>query len=192
MFNQLNSNKISDNNVANVLFEWFKVDLKITQKETSLLSPLNECLLEELDINFDFDFNYSSNPITIGQRFLYKNSVYHTESYKRIGPKRCNYAIRFKCDKINNVFYGLIQNFVCINGTFYIALKKLTIRKNICDGIKGRTSDALLLDLFYAEAKISDRIILIKYTQLVSKCIIKDLGNGNYLISEFLVDNDYN
>jgi hypothetical protein len=97
------------------------------------------------------------------------------------------------------VCYGLIQNFLCINGTFYVALKKLTIKKNICDCIKGRTSDALLslkrqgiLDLFYAEAKISDRIILIKYTQLVSKCIIKDLGNGNYLISEFLVDNDYN
>jgi hypothetical protein len=48
-------------------------------------------------------------------------------------------------------------------------------------------------DLIISELlKISDRIILIKYTQLVSKCIIKDLGNGNYLISEFLVDNDYN
>jgi hypothetical protein len=52
MFNQLNSNTISDNNVLNVLSEWFKVDLKKT-----LMSPLNECLLEELDINFTLNIH---------------------------------------------------------------------------------------------------------------------------------------
>ena len=160
------------------------------------------CTFEELDINFesfDFDFNYSSNPITICERFQFKNSIYHTQSYTRIGNKRCNFAVRFKRNNNRKVFFGLIQKFVCLNSSYYIAIKELVIRKNICDGIKGRTSDALvglkrqgILDLYYAECQINNTIILIKYSQLVSKCIIKELENGFFLVSEYLIDNDYN
>ena len=74
LFNYLHSGKISDKIVADVLFYWFKIDSKQSQITASRLDPLDECFLDELDINFrsfNFDFNYTSNPITMGKRFLY-------------------------------------------------------------------------------------------------------------------------
>ena len=110
MFNQLNSDLISDDGVARCVRDWFKVDPKHTDNEANILSPKCERLLSELDVNyetFDFDFNYSSNPILVCKRFKNKNIFYQSENYNRKGNKRCNYAIRFNGE--SRVNYGLIH-----------------------------------------------------------------------------------
>ena len=49
-----------------------------------------------------------------------------------------------------------------------------------------------ILDLFYVQVEKTDNLIFIRSEQILSKCLIKHLDKKRILISEFLVENDYN
>ena len=90
---------------------------------------------------FDFDFNYFFNPITVSLRLATKNIIYHSNEYKRLGHRRCNYVVSFKGE--NPIHYGLIKYFLAINGALFVALNELEIEENIADKIKDCACKAL-------------------------------------------------
>ena len=200
MVNQIDSNKINDINLASRLKKWFNLDNSKNLNETRLHNPLTQRNLIEEELQFfdyDFDFNFFSNPVSVGKRLQIKKSIYHSEDYKRIGRNRCNFAIRFKGE--NTVNYGIIKYFLLVNGGIFIALNELLIKNNIANGLKGRSSIVLnelkrqgVLNLYYSSVVRSDKIIIISQDKVISKCIIQDFKNGKYNISEFPVENAYN
>ena len=200
MANQIESNNISDINVVSRLKTWFGLDSNRTINDTRLLSPVYQRNLIEEEMhffNFDLDFNFFSNPITVGKRLQIKNTIYQSENYNRVGKNRCNYAIRFQGDNLVN--YGVIKYFLIVNGGIFVALNELIIKNNIADGLKGRTSYILkelkkngILNLYFSSVEISRNIIIISKDKIISKCIIRDLNDGKFNISEFPVENDYN
>ena len=198
MVNQIDSNKISDINLASRLKKWFNLENSKICNETRLLNPLTQrnLLEEELDF-FDFDFSFFSNPIIVGKRLQIKKTIFQSEDYKKIGRNRCNFAIRFKGENIVN--YGIIKYFLLVNGGIFIALNELLIKNNIANGLKGRSSIVLnelkrtgVLNLYYSSVVRSDKTIFISQEKVISKCIIQDFKNGKYNISEFPVENAYN
>ena len=84
MVNQIDSNKISDINLASRLKKWFNLENSKICNETRLLNPLTQrnLLEEELDF-FDFDFSFFSNPIIVGKRLQIKKLFSNLRITKR-------------------------------------------------------------------------------------------------------------
>jgi hypothetical protein len=146
---------------------------------------------------FDFDFNYFINPITVGLRLEVIYIVYHSEDYNRVGPRRCNYVVRFKGENLVN--YGLIKYFFKVNGAFFVALNELEIIENITNKIKGRACEALMslknsgsLNRFFSVVQLKNRLIFISPMEILTKCVVSKESNGKFLISQFDLENDYN
>jgi hypothetical protein len=200
MLHQIERHSITDSNVSLRLQKWFNLDAKKNVNETRILNPKTQRNLIEQEMgffNFDFDFNFFSNPILIGKRLQVKNVIYHSEDYNRVGKNRCNYAIRFKGESLVN--YGVIKYFLLVNEGIFIALNELIIKSSIADGFRGRGSNVLnelkrtgILNLFFCFAEKSEKIIIISKDKIISKCVIQELNDGKFNISEFPVENDYN
>ncbi len=200
MVNQIETNEIFDSNVRLRLKKWFNLDGKRNSNKTRILNPKLQRKLVDKEMeffNFDFDFNFFSNPIIVGKRLQIKNTTFQSFDYNRIGKNRCNYAIRFKGDNLVN--YGIIRYFLAVNGSIFVALNELIIKKNISDGFKGRSSNVLnelkrtgILNLYFCSVEISEKIIFISENKVISKCIVQSLKNGKFNISEFPVENAYN
>ena len=93
--------------------------------------------------SFELDFNFYVNPKRTSHRLSLSYVTYHSQYYKRIGAKRCNYAVKDKTD--NNSFkFGLVKCFLQINDRVLVAITELKIIGNIIDKIGGRTSNALI------------------------------------------------
>ena len=198
LFNQVQINSIQNIHVESVLKDWFGFNTNGKKNSINILAPYSQRNLNEEEMDaFDFDFNYSINPITVGLRLEYKNIIYQSNDYNRVGPRRCNYAIRFKGE--NPVNYGLIKYFLVINGAFLVALNELVIKENVLDKIKGRASVALTdlkrsgaLNRFFSVAQLNNYLIFISPSEILTKCVICKVANGSYLISQFDLENDYN
>ena len=168
------------------------------QDSNIMMSPIFQRSLNDEEMaTFEFDFSYFSNPITVGLRMESKNIIYHSKDYKRVGPRRCNYVVRFKGENLVN--YGLIKYFLIINGAFCLALNELLIIENITDKIKGRACAALsnlkrsgALNRFFSVAQLNDRLIFISPSEILNKCVISQELNGTFLISQLDLENDYN
>jgi hypothetical protein len=94
-------------------------------------------------MTFEFDFNFSRNPVQISQRINGGKVIYHSQGYSRVSHKRCNYAVKLRDN--NNLFvFGFIKYFIKINNIILVAVTKLKIIGNIIDKIGGRTSNALI------------------------------------------------
>ena len=75
MVNQIDSNKINDINLVSRLKKWFNLDNSKNLNETRLLNPLTlrNLIEEELQFfDYDFDFNFFSNPVSVGKRLQIK------------------------------------------------------------------------------------------------------------------------
>ena len=126
MINQLKTNQIESVSLSRRLSEWFNIESnQSNSNETCVLNPTFERLVSSIELeNFEFDYNYLETPITIAQRLQIKNVIYQSQSYDRVGQRRCNYAIRFKGDlKVN---FGLINYFLVINGMHFLAVYEHT------------------------------------------------------------------
>ncbi len=198
MFNQAQTNTIQNSYVASVLNDWFGFEMTSTKETINILTPISQRNLNDIEMEaFDFDFNYFINPITVGLRLEVKYIVYHSEDYNRVGPRRCNYVVRFKGERLVN--YGLIKYFFKVNGAFFVALNELEILENITDKIKGRACGALMslknsgsLNRFFSVAQLKNRLIFISPLEILTKCVVSKESNGKFLISQFDLENDYN
>jgi hypothetical protein len=178
MVNQIDSNKISDINLASRLKKWFNLENSKICNETRLLNPLTQRnLLEKELVFFYFNFCFFSNPIIVGKRLQIKKTIFQSEDYKKIGRNRCNFSIRFNGKNIVN--YGIIKYFLIVNGGIFIALNELLIKNNIANGLKGRSSIDLnelkrtgVLNLYYSSVVRSDKTIFISQEKVISKCNI--------------------
>ena len=57
--------------------------------------------------SFELDFKFYVNPIRTSHSLSLSYVTYHSQYYKRIGAKRCNYAVKYKTD--NNSFqFGMV------------------------------------------------------------------------------------
>ena len=62
--------------LLSLLKEWFSLTFDTDVKEPSILGSLVERSLNDLEFGcFEFDSNYVSNPITVGNRLAIKNIV---------------------------------------------------------------------------------------------------------------------
>jgi hypothetical protein len=198
LFNRLQSGEIQNTFLAKTFTEWYGLESGLTKNSTCLLEPnLQRFLNDEEFCLFDFDFNFSVNPITVGQRLQIKNIIYHSKDYKRVGERRCNYVIRFKGEK--NVNFGIIRYFFNMSGSIFVALNELNVKENITANIKGRTSIELtnlkrsgFLNRFFVKTELLNNLIFIAPTDIMSKCVVRQLSDNEFLISEFDIENDYN
>jgi hypothetical protein len=150
-------------------------------------------------MTFEFDFNFSRNPVQISQRINGGKVIYHSQGYSRVSHKRCNYAVKLRDN--NNLFvFGFIKYFIKINNIILVAVTKLKIIGNIIDKIGGRTSNALIglknsgvFNQFFSDVKeIKDELFFFDSSKLISKCILLKTNKANkYLISEFIIGDEH-
>jgi hypothetical protein len=198
LFNQYHSNEVKNTYVVTLFKSWFGFEMTGRQDSNIMMSPIFQRSLNDEEMaTFEFDFSYFSNPITVGLRMESKNIIYHSKDYKRVGPRRCNYVVRFKGESLVN--YGIIKYFLEINGAICLALNELLIIENLTDKIKGRACVALTnlkrsgaLNRFFSVAKLNDRLIFISPSEILNKCVISQESNGFFKISQFDLENDYN
>ena len=101
----------------------------------------------------------------------------------------------------NDLFeFGMIKYFININDKVLVAVTQFKTVGDIIDKIGGRTSNALIgiknsgvFNQFYSEIKeINESTYFIEPSQLLSKCILlKTSTPDKYLISKFIIENDY-
>jgi hypothetical protein len=75
----------------------------------------------------------------------------------------------------------------------------LVIKNNITDNLKGRTSESLTslkrngyLNRYFCETEVTKSLILIAPSEIICKCVVRELGNGRFLLSQFDIETDYN
>ena len=159
-------------------------------------------MLDEMEItkleSFEFDFNFSVNPVQTSQRLSWANATYHSQNYNRVCNRRCNYAIKYQ--GISNLFdFGLIKYFVKINNLVLVAVSSFKIFGNSLTKIGGRTSMALtrlknssVFNQIFAEVIETNDHLFIETSRLVSKCILGKNTNSNiYLLSEFIIEDEH-
>ena len=126
LFNQYHSNEVKNTYVVTLFKSWFGFEMTGRQDSNIMMSPIfQKSLNHEEMATFEFDFSYFSNTITVGMRMESKNIIYHLKDYRRVGPRRCNYVVRFKGESLVN--YGIIQYFLDIFGAICLALNELLI-----------------------------------------------------------------
>ena len=201
LFNRLKIDTIKDQKLLDKMKKWFNISSTNYASQPTLLESKRR-MLDELEIekleSFEFDFNYSQNPVQVSKRLIVTNATYHTQDYNRTGNKRCNYAVKYRGE--NNLFeFGIIKYFLKINNLVLVAVNNFKIVGNIITKIGGRTSNALIgiknsgvFNRFFAEVKEINNIIFIDAKKLNSKCILgRTEKKDTYLISEFIIDDEH-
>ena len=100
--------------------------------------------------------------------------------------------------KVSSTSFGLIKYFLNIESAFYVALVDLDIISNITKGILGRSNTVItdlkhqgVFDQYYSEVKMSNRFLLINPKEIICKCLVFQLPNGNLHLSQFDIETDY-
>jgi hypothetical protein len=77
---------------------WFNIAPNEYISSPTLLDPYSKKLktseIEKIS-TFDLDFNFFQNPEQVSKRLRVTHSTYHSQEYKRVGEKRCNYDVKY-------------------------------------------------------------------------------------------------
>ena len=114
-----------------------------------------------------------------------------------MSTRRCSYIVKYKGSSLVN--YAYIKYFINIDSAIYVAVLELNIVSNITQNIKGRTS-IIISDLkkrgifhsYFFEVNFSNRFKLLRPEDIICKCLVYELDNGNFHLSEFEIESDYN
>ena len=114
-----------------------------------------------------------------------------------MSTRRCSYIVKYKGSSLVN--YAYIKYFINIDSAIYVAVLELNIVSNITQNIKGRTS-VIISDLkkrgffnsYFFEVNFSNRFKLLRPEDIICKCLVYELDNGNFHLSEFEIESDYN
>ena len=202
LLNRIKLETVKDKYLLLLLKSWFNIIPNEHDSNHKLLESTSR-MLNNLEISkimtFEFDFNFSRNPVQISQRINGGKVIYHSQGYSRVSHKRCNYAVKLRDN--NNLFvFGFIKYFIKINNIILVAVTKLKIIGNIIDKIGGRTSNALIglknsgvFNQFFSDVKeIKDELFFFDSSKLISKCILLKTNKANkYLISEFIIGDEH-
>ena len=130
---------------------------------------------------------------------MFEKKIYHSAAYtpSRMSTRRCNYIVKYKGSSLVN--YAYIKYFINIDSAIYVAVLELNIVSNITQNIKGRTS-VIISDLkkrgffnsYFFEVNFSNRFKLLRPEDKICKCLVYELDNGNFHLSEFEIESDYN
>ena len=75
-WNQLDVHRIKSPYLLKLLDDWFSLKKSDKIPKTTLLGDVIERSLNDLEFGcFEFDYNYATNPVTVGHRLLIKNIV---------------------------------------------------------------------------------------------------------------------
>jgi len=58
--------------------------------------------------------------------------------------------------------------------------------------IKGFLMKLNFLNRYFVKTKRSNNLLFIAQTEVMSKCVVRELSDGEFFVSEFDIDNDYN
>jgi hypothetical protein len=58
--------------------------------------------------------------------------------------------------------------------------------------IKGFLMKLNFLNRYFVKTKRSNNLLFIAPTEVMSKCVVRELSDGEFFVSEFDIDNDYN
>ena len=132
------------------------------------------------------------------EMFFYKK-IYHSAAYtpNRMSSRRCNFIAKYK--GVSKANFAYIKYFLNINSSLYVADIDLNIVSNITQNIKGRQS-IIISDLkrkgffhyYFFEVNFTNRFLLIRPEDIICKCLVYQLDNGNFQLSEFEIESDYN
>ena len=114
-----------------------------------------------------------------------------------MSTRRCNYIVKYKGTSLVNFAY--IKYFIQIDSSVYVAVIDLNIVSSITQNIKGRPTIALsdlkregLFHSYFFEVKFTNKFLLIRPEDIICKCIVFQLDNGSFQLSEFEIESDYN
>ena len=130
---------------------------------------------------------------------LYFKKIYHSAAYKpnRMSTRRWNYIVKYK--GVSSANFAYIKYFLNIDSSLYVAFIDLKIVSNLTQYIHGRPS-TVISDLkrigffhsYFFEVNFTDRFLLIRPQDIICKCLVHQLENGNFQLSEFELESDYN
>ena len=95
--------------------------------------------------------------------------------------------------------FAYIKYFINIDSAIFVAVIDLNIVSNITQNIQGRPS-IVISDLkrrgffhsYFFEVNFTIRFLLIRPEDIICKCLVYQLDNGNFQLSEFELESDYN
>ena len=121
---------------------------------------------------------------------LFSKKIYHSVAYtpNRMSTRRCNYIVKYKGVSLVNFAY--IKYFINIDSAIIVAVIDLNIASNITQNIQGRPS-IVISDLkrrgffhsYFFEVNFTNRFLLIRPEDIICKCLVHQLENGNFQLS---------
>ena len=155
-----------------------------------LLTFVETSVFDDMDKNsFDFDFTYFSN-FSVSTRLSFNHSIYASKNYNLLGKKSSEFVIKYSSD--DSFSFGYVHYFLKFENTFKLVISELQMINFILSNIRGLMPRALqrlknmgyFRDYFF-HVKRAERLFLIDATQILSKCIIFNIDDDNFIVSEF-------
>ena len=192
LYDTLNRNTITSERVTYILRSMFPLFYSDHSSPNELLSFVENSVFDDMDKNsFDFDFNFFSN-VSVSTRLSFNQSIYISKNYNLLGKKSSDFVIKYSDG--SSFSFGFVYYFLKFENTFKILLSELQLLNFILSNIRGLMPRALqrlknmgyFRDYFF-HVRRAERLFLIDASQILSKCIVFNIDQENYIVSEFIM-----